>query len=241
MDEQSAKLKEYIDTSNYTVAVTGGGISYMYGMRRLKQHAGRAGAMQELSPRHVKKHPEEAYALFKDSFLDATFEKGPSPVHYQLAQLEKQGKLQGIVTQNMDHLHSLAGSTNVAEFMGSFADSVCMECGEEYNDINLWNNGKMPKCSKCGGYLMPICFDRMGKAGSAKTSLAMQKAQDMIGKADLLLVIGTTGFRSDEYLAKLRPSTKIVQINPGVTAFDQVADLNIKMDAEKVLDQVLNG
>ncbi len=242
MDQQIEKLKEYMDESSYTVAITGSGISYLSGMRRFKQMAGRNNMPRMLSANYVKKHPDEIYKLFYDSFLYAVFEKGPSPVHYQLAELEKKGKLQGIVTQNLDHLHTLAGSENVVAFMGDFADTTCIDCGAQYHDINVWNQGEMPRCPECGGYLLPVYFSRFGlrsMGGRGESNQWMEQAKDMIAKADLLLVIGTTGFHSDEYLSKLRQSTKIVQINPGSTMFDQMADLNIRMDAEQVFDQIL--
>ncbi len=242
MDDQIKTLKGYMDESNFTVAVTGAGISYLYGMRRFKQDAGESGWARKVTPNYIKNHPDEVYALFKDAFLDAIFEKGPSEVHYQLARLEERGKLQGIVTQNLDYLHNLAGSTNVVAFMGSFADTVCLDCRARYRDINVWKHGEMPRCPKCGGYLIPVYFSRFGHrfgSGRDEGSEFMEQAQDMIGRAELLLVIGTTGFHSDEYLAKMRPSTRIVQINPGNTMFDQMAVLNIRMDADQVLEQIL--
>ncbi len=242
MDEQVAKLKEYMDASGNTVAVTGAGISYMYGMRRFKQNAGPTGWARKLSTKYIKNHPDEIYALFKDSFLDVTFKLGPSPVHYQMAELEKRGLLNGIVTQNLDYLHELAGSQNVVAFMGSFADNVCIDCGAYCHDINIWNQGELPRCPKCGGYTIPVYFSRfergLGSGGSGSNEW-MKRAQDMIAQAELLIFIATTGFHSDEYLAKLQSSTKLVQINPGSTIFDQVVNLNIRMDAEKVFDQIL--
>ncbi len=242
MDTQVKKLKEYMDQSTYTVAITGAGISYMYGMRRFKQVAGENWS-KKVTPKYIKSHPDEVYALFKDAFLDAIFEKGPGPVHYQLAELEKRGEIQGIVTQNLDYLHNLAGSKNVVAFMGSFADTICLDCGARYEDINVWKAGEMPRCPKCGGYLVPVYFSRFGHrfgGGGNEGSEFMTRAQDMIAKATLLVVIGTTGFHSDEYLKKLRAETKIVQINPGSTMFDSMAELNIRMDAEQVFNQILD-
>ncbi len=238
MDEQIEKLKEYMDESTYTVAVTGAGISYMYGMRRFKQLAG-DGWQRKLADDYIKKHPDEIYRLFKGAFIDAIFDKGPGPVHKQLAELEKEGKVQGIVTQNLDYLHELAGSTNVVAFMGSFANNVCIDCGERYDDINIWKQGELPRCEKCGGYVLPVYFARFDHASLVGPNVWMEQAKDLIAKADLLLVIGTTGFHSDEYMAKMRPDTEIIQINPGRTIFDQAAVLNIRMDAEEVFDQIL--
>ncbi len=242
MDEQVKKLKEYMDAAENTVAVTGAGISYMYGMRRFKQLAGQSGWTGKVSPKYIKAHPDEIYALFRDAFLEVTFDKGPGPVHVQLAELEKRGMVQGIVTQNLDYLHEMAGSVNVVAFMGSFADNICMDCGTQIHDINLWNQGEMPRCPKCGGYMLPVYFNRFGRRfgrGRGGDNPWMDRAADMIEKADLVLVIGTTGFHSDEYMARMRPSTKIVQINPGSTIFDQMAKLNLRMDAQQVFAQLL--
>ncbi len=234
MKSEYKLLKEYIDGSNKTVAVTGAGISYLYGMRRLKQSVGMMNARRVFSADYVNKNPEKFYQIMKDAFLDATFIKGPSKVHKQLAELERRGKLYGIVTQNMDCLHTIAGSKNVAEFQGSFGDNMCIGCKTRYNDYNIWNQGHMPRCEKCGSPIMPSCF------AGGNTDGAMKKAVDMIAEADLVIIIGTTGFRSEEYLSKMKKGTKLVQINPSATQFDSIADLNIKADAAEVLDAVLN-
>ncbi len=234
MNSQIRTLHSYLHESKNTVAVTGSGISYLYGMGRLKRQTNRMDLKRKLSPQYVKKHPEEFYQMMKNAFLDATFEMGPSPVHKQLAELEKRGLLQGIITQNLDCLHQLAGSKNVVEIVGSFADNICVECGERFQDVNVWNTGKAPRCPKCGGALMPANFDR-NAAGNGN----MARAIEMIASADLVLIIGTSGFRSEEYLSKLRASTKPVQINPGSTVFDTMVDLNLRLDAEKVFDEIL--
>ncbi|MCD7918807.1 MAG: hypothetical protein LUG45_01765 [Clostridiales bacterium] len=241
MKSEYAQLKEYIEQSGKTVAVTGAGISYLYGMRRLKQSVGMMNYRRVFSVSYVRKNPEKFYAVIKDAFLDATFVKGPSTVHKQLAELERQGKLCGIVTQNMDCLHTVAGSQNVIEFQGSFRDNVCIDCGERCYDYQVWNQGHMPRCEKCGAPLMPTAFCRDSNADTDVSRESMRKAADLIAQADLVLVIGTTGFRSEEYLSRMKAGTKLVQINPSPTQFDQSADLNIRADAAEALDAVLNG
>ncbi|MCD8088561.1 MAG: hypothetical protein LUE22_08275 [Oscillospiraceae bacterium] len=241
MKSEYAQLKEYIDQSEKTVAVTGAGISYRYGMRRLKESVGRLNAGRIFSAAYVRKNPEQFYAVMKDAFLDATFVKGPSSVHKQLAELEQQGKLYGIVTQNLDCLHTIAGSENVVEFQGSFRDNVCIDCGARCYDYQIWNQGHMPRCEKCGAPLMPtsFCMDFAGRDSITRES--MKKAVDMIAEANLVIVIGTTGFRSEEYLSRMKVGTKLVQVNPSPTGFDGIADLNIRADAAEVFDAVLNG
>ncbi len=241
MKSEYNQLKEYMDQSNKTVAVTGAGISYLYGVSRLKQSVGRLNAGRIFSASYVRKNPEEFYKVMKNAFLDATFVKGPSPVHKQLAELEKQGRLYGIVTQNLDCLHTIAGSQNVVEFQGSFRDNICTDCGSRYYDYQIWNEGHEPRCEKCGAPLMPTSFCRDFKAEEEISRESMNKATSMISEADLVIVIGTTGFRSNEYLSRMRKETKLVQINPSGTQFDRMSDLNIRADAAKVLDAVMNG
>ncbi len=99
----------------------------------------------------------------------------------------------------------------------------------------------MPRCEKCGAPLMPTAFCRDADVSSDISRDNMKKAVDLIAGAGLILVIGTTGFRSEEYLSRMKPETKLVQINPSGTQFDRIADLNIRADAAEVLDAVLNG
>lgn len=239
MKSEYIELKNYMDQSGRSLAVTGAGISYLYGMRRLKESVGRLNAGRIFSASYIKKHPDEFYKMMKDAFLDATFVKGPSATHKALAELENQGKLFGIVTQNMDCLHTIAGSQNVIEFQGSFRDNICLDCGERYFDYKVWNEGKAPRCEKCGAPLMPTGFCRDFQVAQVVSRENMRKAADMIGSADLVLIIGTTGFRSEEYLAKLRKDTRLVQINPSATEFDHMADLNIRADASDVFASIL--
>ncbi|MCD8204530.1 MAG: hypothetical protein LUC16_01715 [Coprobacillus sp.] len=234
MSKEIDTLVDLLKTSNFIVAVTGSGISYLYGMSRLKGSiTNRASLMNMLTPDYVSAHSEEFFTMMWNAFLEATFVKGPSKVHYQLVELERKGKLQGIVTQNLDCLHTIAGSTNVIEFQGTFADNVCISCGEKVYDYNVWNEGHAPRCPKCGAPLMPSNF------ASRPDASKMQKAIELISRADLILVIGTTGFRSDEYLSKMKREAKLVQINPSPTMFNSIATLNIKEPAEDVLSEVL--
>ncbi|MCD7807825.1 MAG: hypothetical protein LUH02_00670 [Erysipelotrichaceae bacterium] len=233
MTEEYNQLKNYMNQSSRTVVVTGAGISYLYGMRRLKQSVGMMNARRVFSASYVKKNPEKFYEIIKDAFLDATFVKGPSIVHKQLAKLESQGKIYGIVTQNMDCLHTVAGSKNVVEFQGSFQDNVCIDCGEHFDDYNIWNQGHMPRCDKCGAPIMPASFCN-------RNNDSMNKAIDMISKADLIIFVGTTGFRSDEYLSRMSPNAKLAQINLSETVFDNMADLNIRADAGEVFTAILD-
>lgn len=86
---------------------------------------------------------------------------------------------------------------------------------------------------------MPTGFCREFKVSEEVSRDSMKKAADMIAEADLVIVIGTTGFRCNEYLSRMKTGTKLVQINPSETQFDRIADLNIRADAAEALSAVL--
>ena len=107
------------------------------------------GSVLQMSSTFVlKTMPNKYYKAAWKSFLNPIFNIGPNITHKKLAELESQNKIQGIITTNIDHLHSLAGSKNVAEIQGSFAVNKCLKCGKQYNDINIWNKGKTPRCER---------------------------------------------------------------------------------------------
>lgn len=84
-----------------------------------------------------------------------------------------------------------------------------------------------------------FCMDLPSHDSIAKES--MDQAADMVAKADLVIIIGTTGFRSEEYMRRLKADAKIVQINPSSTQFDSIAALNIHEEAAEVLDYILTA
>lgn len=145
MDNQIEILKNYIDKSNYTVAITGAGVSISSGIGDF-EHWNFSSVLQMSSTFVLKTMPNKYYKAAWKSFLNPIFNIGPNITHKKLAELESQNKIQGIITTNIDHLHSLAGSKNVAEIQGSFAINKCLKCNKRYNDINIWKNGKVPRC-----------------------------------------------------------------------------------------------
>ena len=161
------------------------------------------------------------------------FEKGPSLSHRKLAELEEEGLVDGIITTNIDHLHSLAGSQNVAEIQGSYAINRCSKCKAHDDTVDIWNEGQAPRCSICNGIM--LSFPVYSHVGVYEP--AMKKANQWISQADLVLVIGSKGNYSS-YLNNLSSSVKIIQINPHLTRFDDISVLNIKEEADVVFSQL---
>lgn len=233
MEEQIQKLREMLSQSRNTVAVTGAGISMAAGIRDM-QHLNFLEVIQLMSESVLKSSPTHYYKIAWKNFLQPMFEKGPTVTHKTLARLEGEGKLRGIITTNIDCLHTLAGSKEVTELQGSFAVNRCTKCGKMHYGARLWGQGDVPRCTQCGGLLS--AFPVYNRAGLDRE--AVKKAQEMISHAELVIITGAQGCYGDVYYYRIPASAKIVQINPSATQFDGKAVLNIHTKADTVFEQL---
>ncbi len=237
MDRQIEQLKEFLDTSKSTVAITGAGISFAAG--GLSFDDAPAEDMQELmalgSEDVLINDPERYCRVAYKAFLHSMFVVGPSLAHKALAQLEAQGKLTGIITTNVDCLHTIAGSKNVAEIQGSFQVNKCMECGRHYDTYEIWAHGKVPECTVCGGKIWTFPF--YSHIGLYQEKV--KEARKMLSKAELILIIGANGSYAGAYWRHRNKRARIVQINPGETYFDRVATMNIRKGSDDVFAELM--
>lgn len=222
------QLADYIENSNSIVATTGAGISIAgggvtYGQMRSPVR-GRGGLRRS----------GDGYSSFLPTYLETMFSYEPSFAHYALRDLEAEGKLIGIITTNVDCMHTIAGSKNVAEIQGSLQVNCCSGCGRHYDGYEIWQQDELPKCEFCGGEILPWpLYSHIGLWDED-----VRKARSWIAKADLILVIGTRGNYGDVYWRYRKKDAVIVQINPGHTGFDSIADLNIREGSDEVFHKL---
>lgn len=212
------RLANYIDQSHYMVAITGAGISLSGG--------GVTYAQLSKTVRSGGFGTEE----FLRSYVKVMHNYRPSYSHYALAELEKEGKLNGIITTNEDCMHTMAGSKNVAEIQGGFQINRCSGCGRHYDGYEIWQQDELPRCDSCGALILP--WELYSHIGLWEPGV--KDAQNWISKADFILVIGTNGYYGSAYWGYRRSDAVIAQINPGRTGFDTLADLNIKEPCDDV-------
>ncbi|MCD8046564.1 MAG: hypothetical protein LUE90_08050 [Clostridiales bacterium] len=224
--DQIQQLADYIDHSHNIVATTGAGISVAGG--------GVTYGQMFFSSRGGMRRSGDGYSSFLPTYLDNMFSYQPSFAHYALADLEAEGKLTGIITTNVDCMHTIAGSKNVAEIQGSLQVNCCSKCGRHYDGYEIWKQDKLPLCEACGGEVLPWPLYSHISVWDAD----VKKARDWIAKADLILVIGTHGNYGDVYWGYRKRDAVIVQINPGHTGFDRVAALNIREESDKVFQKL---
>ncbi len=230
LNDQIMELYNALEESDFTVAITGAGISLSAGGVTFSDMLPNMGGILT-----GKSNPDKMYRSLYRTFLKAGFEHGPTEAHKVLAELEEMGKLQGIITTNEDCIHSMAGSKNVAELEGSYQVNTCEDCGYRNFDYKIWNEGHMPRCPKCGGIMLP--YDLYSHVSLWEP--AVKDAQEWIRQADLILVIGTNGYYGSAYWDYRKRNAKIIQINPGRTQFDRIADLNIHEDADTVFSELM--
>ncbi len=216
--------------STNTLVITGAGISIAAGGVTYSGMASRSrGGFLNTDD------PDSLYATYYRTFLGSMFEHGPTGAHKALAELEADGKIQGIITTNVDCMHTMAGSTNVAEIQGSFQVNVCPKCQHVTYGYDIWRDGRMPQCENCGENLLP--YNMYSHAGILYDELS--KAQRYISKADLILIIGANGCYTHLYWNYRKRNAKVIQINPGMTYFDTVADLNVRGEADPIFIEVM--
>jgi NAD-dependent deacetylase len=122
----------------------------------LYQQPGQAAVPPEvlLSHSYFEEHPREFFAFYFAKMIFAAAR--PNKAHLALAELERQGKLKAVLTQNIDGLHQQAGSRRVLELHGSVRRNYCLNCGARYGlDFMLSERQGVPHCLDCGGIVRP--------------------------------------------------------------------------------------
>ncbi|CCC82557.1 NAD-dependent protein deacetylase [Thermoproteus tenax] len=233
------ELARALARSSYAVAFTGAGVSADSGIPTFR---GPGGLWSRYRPEELAT-PE---AFLRDPLLvwewykwrqELIYRAAPNPAHIALAKLEKMGIIKSIITQNVDGLHERAGSQTVVELHGNIWRLRCIRCGatmttERPVDVIP------PRCPRCGGLMRPdvVWFGERLPAGE------WEKAVDHASRADIMLVVGTSGaVFPAAYLPRLAKDrgAKIAVIDPGDTAFDDIADFRVRERAGEALPKLV--
>ena len=186
-----------------------------------------------LSHSFYMRHTEEFFAFYKAKmlYLDAV----PNAAHKALAELERRGKLNAVITQNIDGLHQKAGSKNVLELHGSVHRNYCTACRKFYGVQTIVESKGIPRCD-CGGIIRPdvVLYE---EGLNEETMLLSVKA---IADADMLIVGGTSlNVYPAAGLLRYYQGKKLILINKSVTQMDSRADLIIRDSIGAVLTEAI--
>lgn len=224
MERFISKLKH----SEKTVAFTGAGISTLSGVRDFRGANGLykdPDADKIFDIRVFRKDPAFYYGRTRDVIYNLD-EKEPNIVHRELARWEKEGLIEGVITQNIDLLHQKAGIRTVVEVHGTPEIHFCTSCGREYpfsEAVTQLKERPVPLCS-CGGVLKPaVTF-----FGENLPPTAVDKAVEMCSEATLILILGSSLVvqpAASFPLYTLRAGGEMVIVNNQPTPLDGYAAL----------------
>lgn len=238
MDKKKIEeLNKIINESKYIVFFGGAGVSTESGIPDFRSKDGLYNEKYDFPPEFMLSHdcfidyPEEFYKFYFDKMIykDAL----PNDCHKKLKELEDKGSLKCIITQNIDGLHSKAGSKNVIELHGNVNRLYCTMCDKLYALSDL-KNKEVPYCN-CGGILKPDVV-LYGEALNAKS---LRDAMYQISKADTLIVGGTSLVVHPACdLVNLFNGDNLIIINKEKTPFDDYASLVMHDSIGKVFKKV---
>lgn len=221
------QLREWIDGSQNIVFFGGAGVSTESNIPDFRSVDGLYNQEYDYPPETILSHrffmqnTAEFYRFYRNKML---FEDAqPNNAHKALANLEKQGKLKAVITQNIDGLHQKAGSKEVLELHGSVLRNNCMKCGKFYGLKDILAQEGIPKCS-CGGTIKPdvVLYEE------GLDSYVLEKSISYIQNADVLIVGGTSlAVYPAAGLIDYYRGNKLVLINKSKTSRNAHADLEI--------------
>ena len=233
------KLKELIENSNQIVFFGGAGVSTESGIPDFRSPDGLYAQKYSVPPETILSHDffytdtEEFYRFYREKMLcpDAK----PNAAHKALATLEGRGKLSAVITQNINGLHTLAGSQKVYELHGCADRNICRKCGKVHSANDILNTTGIPRCV-CGGLIKPDVV-LYGENLDCET---VEGAVSSIKNADLLIVAGTslTVYPAASFVTLYR-GKDLVLINKTETPMDGLATMIIRDPVGKVLESAV--
>ena len=233
------KFKNAIDECSYIVFFGGAGVSTESGIPDFRSTDGLYSQKYKYPPETIVSHTfytqktEEFYEFYKDKMLFPDAE--PNAAHRKLAELEKEGKLKAVVTQNIDGLHQKAGSKEVLELHGGVSRNYCTKCHKFFDLDYVVKSDGVPKCDQCGGIIKPdvVLYEE------GLDSSVISRTIDHIAHADMLIIGGTSlivypaagliDYFNGKYL---------VVINMAPTPRDKQADILINVKIGEVFSKL---
>ena len=235
-----SELKDIINRSRRIVFFGGAGVSTASGIPDFRSEDGLyaedyKGVSPEtiLSATYFSLHTREFFDYYRKYMIHP--EARPNAAHLKLYELEKQDRLRGIVTQNIDGLHRIAGNKRVYELHGSVLENYCIDCDAEYPVSKILESDGIPRCERCGGIIKPWVV-LYGEIPDKYTGIGACRE---ISGADTLIVAGTSlSVEPAASYLEYFSGRNLIVINKEPTPADSIATLVIRGDVAEVMASV---
>jgi len=240
MEALIQKAANAIASAQKIAALTGAGISVESGIPPFR---GKGSVWERIDPMeyaHIDaliRDPAKVWNVLIKEMAAVVGAAQPNDAHKELAQLEHQGRLKTVITQNVDGLHQKAGNTDVIEFHGTFAWMRCMQCSQRCETDTIDPDVIPPRC-ECGGIYRPDCVF----FGEIIPPNDLMRSRQISSECDLMLVIGTSATVQPAALMPLTAKAAgavIIEINPEPTPLtEQASDIFLKGKAGEVMTRL---
>ena len=239
MNEEILRLKELVAGSDNIVFFGGAGVSTESGIPDFRSVDGLYNQSYKFPPETIlsagffERNPEEFYRFYRDKLV-IRGDVQPNAAHRRLAELEAEGKLKAVITQNIDGLHQKAGSREVLELHGTTHRCFCARCRKPFPEDFVHNSEGVPRCG-CGGVVRPdvVLYEE------GLDSEVLSRAVRYIAGADMLIVGGTSlAVYPAAGLIHYYKGRKLVLVNRGKTPQDEYADLIVRGNIGEVFSQI---
>ncbi len=230
--DEIEKAADLIRRAEYCTAFTGAGISVESGVPPFR---GENGLWNRYDPMvldlgYFHRNPEKSWPVIKEIFYRHFRTAEPNGAHLLLAELEEEGILKSLITQNIDDLHYRAGNRKVVEYHGNSRQLICTSCGKKVEANEHTIAGDPPRCD-CGGIFKPD-FIFFGESIPAE---ALRQSDEDTERTDCMILIGTTG---EVYPAAMIPQlasqrgATIIEINPSESNYTKsITDVYMPLNA----------
>ena len=238
MEDNIAKLKSWIEDSDNVVFFGGAGVSTESGIPDFRSVDGLYNQKWKYPPETIlsrtffERNPEEYYRFHREKLVIDGVK--PNRAHLRLAELEQEGKLKAVITQNIDGLHQAAGSREVLELHGSILRAYCASCRKIYPESIINHGQGIPRCG-CGGVIRPdiVLYEEQLDQD------VLYRSVDYIRKADVLIIGGTSlNVYPAAGLINYYRGNKLVLVNLSKTPYDDQADLVINEKIGEVFSRI---
>ena len=238
MEDKIARLKSWIEESENVVFFGGAGVSTESGIPDFRSVDGLYNQKWKYPPETILSHsfferyPEEYYRFHREKLVIDGVK--PNRAHLRLAQLEQEGKLKAVITQNIDGLHQAAGSREVLELHGSILRAYCAKCRKIFPESIINHGEGVPRCG-CGGVIRPdiVLYEEQ------LDEEILYKSVNYIRNADVLIIGGTSlNVYPAAGLINYYRGNKLVLVNLSQTPYDNEADLVINEKIGEVFSRI---
>ncbi len=232
---------QLLTQARYAVALTGAGLSTPSGIADFRSP--NTGLWENYDPMEVatfqafRRRPADFFNWIRP-LARQMFEAQPNLAHYALAELQQAGRVQHIITQNIDGLQQRAGAQHVIELHGDIFTGTCVDCYTVYRSAEFHaqfiDAGRIPTCPRCGGIVKPnvILF------GEALPVHALMAAKRAVANCDVLLIAGSSlevAPAADLPMLARSRQAHVIIVNQGPTYMDNYCDVLIRDDVAAAL------